>query len=248
MATFQAGKNWKDVDQKFLETLKAYAEKFEANSGYDVSFYSGYRPGSGQSEHGHGEAVDIRLTDRNTGQALPNYQVHGNPEVTRAYQSFANGLKGYADQNAPEIGQNLRWGGYFSGVGNPSKYGAMDLMHFDLGGRRGMGMLGGDFQHGFTPAQARTYGIQPGGGMGDTASLMKQQGAQGSAQPVAGAQPIPNPQARRRLRGTCRTPAPWARGWVLPCVLWIRVGWGSTGRRRRASWAICSRRASPTYA
>ncbi len=131
---------------------------------YGVRTTSGYRkPGGigGQGYHPKGTALDVELYDRKTGKALPNY--HNNPENFGAYQQFANSVYGKAD---PETQKLLRWGGYFSG--GPDKYGALDLMHFDLGGAE-TPMAGGSWAGGLSPEQAKIYNIAPGGGIGGSA-------------------------------------------------------------------------------
>ena len=55
----------------------------------------------------------------------------------------------------PELADQFRWGGYFSGP--KGKYGAADLMHFDLGGGNGLGMAGGSWEGGLTPAQRKLF-------------------------------------------------------------------------------------------
>ena len=58
----------------------------------------------------------------------------------------------------PDLAQNFRWGGYFSG--GKGKYGAMDLMHFDLGGSDTLGMAGGSWDKGLNDRQAALFGMK----------------------------------------------------------------------------------------
>jgi hypothetical protein len=128
---------------------------------YKVTPISGYRPGDPR-QHGQGHAIDIQLIDPATGQALPNYQSAAN---FKAYQDYANALYQHALQTNPELAAKLRWGGYFSGPAG--KYGAMDLMHFDIaGGQGGIPMAGGSWEAGLNPEQAKLWNIAAGGGVG----------------------------------------------------------------------------------
>lgn len=139
------------VDQRLLAWLRAAA----GQSPYNVIAYSGNRPGDPRY-HGRGMAVDINLVDPKTGKTIPNYQ---DASSFKTYQDFANLVRAaqvQSDPNAP-----LRWGGYFSGP--KGKYGAMDLMHFDVGDTP---MAGGGWDTGLTQQQAALWNLQPGGGTG----------------------------------------------------------------------------------
>jgi len=141
------------VDPGLLSLIKEVSGGYGP---YGARITSGFRQGDPR-QHGRGNALDVELFNRDTGAALPNYQ---NASAAQAYQQFANAVYAAA---SPELKQRLRWGGYFGG--NPGKYGALDLMHFDLGGGPGgLGMLGGSWGAGFTPEQAKTWNMQAGGG------------------------------------------------------------------------------------
>jgi hypothetical protein len=100
--------------------------------------------------------MDVERYDPKTGTALDNYQ---NAQTAQAYQQYANKLYQWAQQNNPQLAEQLRWGGYFSG--GPGKYGALDLMHFDVGGGAGgTPMAGGSWGTGFTPEQMAIWGIK----------------------------------------------------------------------------------------
>lgn len=120
--------------------------KAGAASSYDVKMISGLRPGDPRF-HGQGLATDIQLFDRTTGKALPNYQ---DASSFRQYEQFAQTARGIQMRDYPELADQFRWGGYFGGP--KGKYGAMDTMHFDLGGGR-VGMGGGSWEKGLTPEQ-----------------------------------------------------------------------------------------------
>lgn len=142
-----------NVDPRLLAWLQAAA----AQSGYNVALSSGMRAGDPRY-HGKGMAADVQLIDPATGKVIPNYQ---NASSYAAYQAFANQVRAAQMASDPDAANRLRWGGYFSG--GPGKYGAFDLMHFDVGGDK-TPMGGGGWDTGLTPEQAKIWGLQPGGG------------------------------------------------------------------------------------
>ena len=154
MGQFIAPKSMAGVDPALL----GWVQQAASLSPYNVQFESGLRQGDPRF-HGKGMATDIQLVDPQTGKIIPNYQT---PENFAAYQGFANSVHDAAGGDP-----RLRWGGYFSG--GKGKYGALDLMHFDLGGNQ-VGMAGGGWDTGLTPGQAAIWGLQPGGGSGAVAS------------------------------------------------------------------------------
>jgi hypothetical protein len=154
MGRFLVDKSTAGVDPSLLGWIQAAA----ASSPYDVRFESGKREGDPRF-HGKGMATDIQLIDPKTGKVIPNYQ---SPENFAAYQGFANAVHQAAGGDP-----RLRWGGYFSG--GKGRYGALDLMHFDLGGQQ-VGMAGGGWGTGLTSAQAKIWGLQPGQGGSTVAS------------------------------------------------------------------------------
>lgn len=193
-----------NVDPRLVAILKQAAEQFvQQNPGYRVEAYSGFRPGD-KRQHGKGHAVDLRIVDVKTGKALSNYQT---PETFRVYEKFAHTARGVQQKVAPDLDKAFRWGGYFSG--GKGKYGAMDLMHFDVGGGNGLGMAGGTWDGGLTAAQRKrwpgvqSFGIGQGG---DTAVAMLPQALPGKF-PQA---PIPaeRPRGLARLAPNGLTTAP----------------------------------------
>ena len=123
---------------------------------YEVRITSGLRPGKHESFHGKGQAIDVALFDRKTGEKLPNYQ---NAKNVAEYQNLANAIYADAQKNDPALANRLRWGGYFgndAATGKP-KYGSLDLMHFDEGGH--VGMRGGSWKEGFTPEMQKYWKI-----------------------------------------------------------------------------------------
>lgn len=137
--------------------------KAAASSPYDVRLVSGYRAGDPRM-HGQGLATDVQLFDRATGKALPNYQ---DASSFRQYEEFAQSARAVQMRDYPELADQFRWGGYFGGP--KGKYGALDTMHFDLGGGDRAGMAGGSWARGLTPEQlgyfpgAQSVGMGPAG-------------------------------------------------------------------------------------
>ena len=134
-----------NVDPRLRDILTLAAER----SGMSVQAFSGYRPGS-KGFHGKGLATDVSLLGAD-GKALPNYQNAGS---FRAYEMFAQHARTVQMEKYPELAKDFRWGGYFSG--GKGKYGAMDLMHFDLGGSK-VGIGGGSWANGLNQQQARLW-------------------------------------------------------------------------------------------
>lgn len=139
------------VDPRLVDILQKAANA----AGVQVQAFSGYRPGD-KRFHGKGIATDVRLIGPD-GKEISNYQ---DPKSFAAYEKFAQAARQVQMQNYPELEKQFRWGGYFSG--GKGKYGAMDLMHFDLGGGNGLGMAGGSWDKGLNPKQAALWGMQPG--------------------------------------------------------------------------------------
>ncbi|WP_083919163.1 tape measure protein [Methylosinus sp. LW4] len=105
--------------------------------GWRAQFVSGFRHTGAinpNSLHDRGLATDVQLFD-DKGKALPNYQ---NAGTFRDYEKFAQAAKRYQTDRYPELNDKFAWGGYYGGRGGRALgYGGADLMHFDLGGKRG---------------------------------------------------------------------------------------------------------------
>jgi len=143
------------VDPALVDILRQAAEA----TGLNVEAYSGYRPGD-KRQHGHGKATDIRIIG-DDGKPLPNYQT---PETFGAYETLAQAARKIQMEQYPQLDKQFRWGGYFSG--GKGKYGAMDLMHFDLGGSDKLGMAGGSWEKGLTEQQAALFpGVKSAGAL-----------------------------------------------------------------------------------
>lgn len=188
-----------------------------ANSKYDVVFSSGYRKGD-KRQHGKKNAIDIKLYDN--GKLIPNYQ---DAASFGAYEGFAQTVRQVQRREYPELTNKLRWGGYFSG--SKGKYGALDLMHFDIAGDK-LGMLGGSWSKGLTAAQKAKFPGVVSKGMDDhpvpqiglsgevlpatkPASIDAKRAEYASVQspPLPRPRPASLPQASAGL-GTVGTPAP----------------------------------------
>lgn len=134
------------MDQRLLKILRYAAEQ----SPFDVVITSGWRDNSDNHRHG---AIDMYLVDPQTGEVLPNYQ--SSPHF-RVYEDFARLARKIQQDYFPELSDDLRWGGYFSGP-IPETYGAMDLMHFDMMGAKGM--AAGNFLDGLSDEWATRWGV-----------------------------------------------------------------------------------------
>ncbi len=145
VGNFKAG-----VDPKLMDILSEAAQKF---GGYQVDAISGYRAGDPRF-HGKGLATDIQLTDLISGRKLGNYQ---DASSFGQYEKFAQTARQVQMQKYPELADKFRWGGYFAG--GKGKYGAMDTMHFDLGGDK-VGMGGGSWDKGLSSGQMSLWKIQ----------------------------------------------------------------------------------------
>lgn len=135
--------------------LAKIMEEAIKRSGLNVNLKSGYRPGD-KRFHGKGLATDWTIIGED-GKPLADYQ---SPQTFAQYQQLADHARAAQMDLYPDLNDQFRWGGYFSG--GKGKYGALDLMHFDLGGSDRLGMAGGDWENGLTPEQARIWGLKTG--------------------------------------------------------------------------------------
>lgn len=132
--------------------LSAAIDAAAAKSPYEVKVTSGFRPGD-LRYHGLGMAMDVKLIDKETGKELPNYQ---DASAFWQYKAFADSVhEEYIKAGGSP--KDLRWGGYFSGP--PGKYGAMDTMHLDVGGRYEAPMGGGSWEGGPNEEQRRIWDL-----------------------------------------------------------------------------------------
>jgi len=121
------------ADPRLYEILKESSKWLP--DGYRLEVTSGKEGRSkGSPWHPGGIAIDVAIIDKE-GHKVANYQ---NPDSFDLYQSLAHKAREIQLSTHPELSNKFRWGGYFSGqLGK--KYGAMDLMHFDLGPTSMMG-------------------------------------------------------------------------------------------------------------
>lgn len=98
----------KGVDAKLIEIIN---EAKDLHPEFNVQIVSGFRNGD-KRQHGHGNAIDVRLSDKKTGKVLNNYQ---NADDFRQYEKFAQTARRVQQDLYPDMDNHLRWGGYFSG-------------------------------------------------------------------------------------------------------------------------------------
>lgn len=135
----------KGVDTRLTDIIQTAAANFP---GYEVKFKSGKRDGNPNSAHFTGNALDVTIYK--DGKELKDYQ---DPTTFRVYEQFAQVAKAVQEKKYGDL-NHIRWGGYFSG--GKDKYGALDLMHFDLDPNK-LGMGGGDWDNGLTAAQRQLW-------------------------------------------------------------------------------------------
>ena len=124
----QGGTNLKGTDSRLTEIVTAAASVLPP--GYTIQPTSGVRT-AGQGQHTLGKAQDWQI-----------FKPDGTPVVNRGddstglYTQLARAAYGYQEKYHPELTGQFQWGGQFgtSTANNPNE---PDLMHFDIGGRRG---------------------------------------------------------------------------------------------------------------
>jgi hypothetical protein len=153
--------NFDGVNPHLAEILRVSAASYDDPNISRVELISGKREGDPR-QHGHGNAIDIQLYDK-SGKPIPDYQ---DSKHFGVYQNFANHVRSVQTQLYPDLNNDLRWGGYFSGpIGKGGKYGAMDLMHFDLAGSK-LGMAAGNWANGLSDQWKKIWGIGSNAGTG----------------------------------------------------------------------------------
>lgn len=183
-----ASANINRVDPRLFDILQEAAAQFPER--VSVTAHGGDNGRPGDSEHGKGRAIDIQIYDAQ-GNPIPNYQ---NGAAFRTYEQFAQTARRIQQERYPGLSNDFRWGGYFSGP--PGKYGAADLMHFDLGGLDGRQMAGGNWATGLTAAQRRLYP------QADSIGLtMPQNGTEAIAAATGSPMPQPRPTSALAFNG-----------------------------------------------
>lgn len=123
------------VDTRLLSVLQAAAAQAPGSVSKVEAFSGRAARSTGTFNHPRGWAVDVKLYDQN-GQPLADYA--GNPFGVRSadakaaypiYEQFAQTARAIQQDQYPDLADQFRWGGYFTGGVNPG-----DLMHFDISG------------------------------------------------------------------------------------------------------------------
>ena len=118
----------KGVDPRLAEIVTQGANALPP--GYKVRLNSGARSASAPGFHPHGKATDWEIVAPD-GTVVPNR----GDDKSGLYTQLARGAYGYQEQAHPELTGKFQWGGQFgTSSKNPNE---PDLMHFDIGGRRG---------------------------------------------------------------------------------------------------------------
>lgn len=140
------------VRQDLQDIYNCAKSKYEAATGHKVNLISTLRPGDNDSYHGKGQALDVSISGA-SGKVFGNYQGSVDADSFAVYETFAHQMKQCEQELHPD--SQLTWGGYFwnGGKGN---YGAMDPMHFSVGGE---GMGGGSWAAGAAGKQLSEWGI-----------------------------------------------------------------------------------------
>lgn len=160
--------NYKRVDARLVKIAELSASYLE--EGYLLLMHSGYR-NSNSGFHPKGKAIDCRII-LDDGRQLENYQ---EPDNFRLYEVWAQHCKKLQVLKYPELNKALRWGGYFGGsIGPNAKYGAMDLMHLDLGGTS-VGMAAGSFSGGLNSFYKKSWRVNNSKGMGNIGNFQLSQ-------------------------------------------------------------------------
>ena len=121
------GASLKGTDQRITEIVTAASSVLPP--GYTIRPTSGFRAGV-QGFHSKGMAQDWQIFDAK-GRAIANR----GKDSTGLYTLLARAAYGYQEANYPDLTGRFNWGGAFgTAIGGNE---IPDLMHFDIGGRRG---------------------------------------------------------------------------------------------------------------
>lgn len=160
-ATFTPSPHDNTIDPRLLRILQLGVAGLPP--GYRVQLTSGREGRGGRtSYHPGGKAADTQIYD-DQGRALNNYQ---DPTTFPIYQQYANAVRRAQLQNYPDMPS--RWGGYFYNGGR-GQYGALDLMHHDIGDTP---MGGGTWESGPNEIQRAAWNLPAGGGLGANVAPM----------------------------------------------------------------------------
>jgi hypothetical protein len=147
-------------DQRRADLLKAAgAASKNLPPGWKVEAYSGQRDGPKDGPHKHSGATDFRLIPPGKTFEQMKGADYQSPENFAVYEKFAQDTHLSLQKINPELAQQHRWGGYFSGpIGAGGKYGAMDLMHQDFAGGNAR-MAAGQWETGLHPGWQKAWGV-----------------------------------------------------------------------------------------
>jgi hypothetical protein len=147
-------------DQRRADLIKAAgAASKNLPPGWKVEAYSGQRDGPNDGPHKHSGAIDFRLIPPGKTFDQLKGSDYQSPENYATYEKFAQDTHLSLQKINPELAQQHRWGGYFSGpIGPGGKYGAMDLMHQDFAGGDAR-MAAGQWKTGLSPGWQKAWGV-----------------------------------------------------------------------------------------
>jgi hypothetical protein len=178
----QSGRDLTGTDPRLTDIVTNAANALPA--GYTIRPTSGVRT-AGQGQHTLGKAQDWQIFD-----AKGNPVVNRGDDSTGLYSLLARNAYGYQEKYYPELTGQFQWGGQFgtSTANNPNE---PDLMHFDIGGRRGRierysrENIGASLPSDARAAAPSRYGKLIPEGQDDTAATTTQpQGKDTAAQPA----------------------------------------------------------------
>jgi hypothetical protein len=122
------GRNLKGTDPRLADIVGAAARGLPP--GYKIQPTSGLRDPSAPGFHPSGRATDWQIIGPD-GKPVSNR----GEDTTGLYTQLARNAYGYQEKQYPELTGKFQWGGQFgTSTRNPNE---PDLMHFDIGGRRG---------------------------------------------------------------------------------------------------------------
>jgi len=121
------GRDLTGTDPRLTEIVSNAARALPP--GYSIRATSGVRS-RGQGQHTLGKATDWEIIGPD-GKPIPNR----GDDTTGMYTKLARNAYGYQEKHHPDLTGTFQWGGQFgTSARNPYE---PDLMHFDIGGRRG---------------------------------------------------------------------------------------------------------------
>lgn len=133
-----AQRGLKGVDPLLVDAIKAAASVYPGKA----EIFSSTRPRGDKGNHSSGNALDVRLYDKN-GKVIPehfNKKWHGGgSDQAHVYERFMQDAVAWGEHVNPGFANETRWGGNF---------GEGDWMHLDRMRRLGRGTAAGDLKSG----------------------------------------------------------------------------------------------------